>query len=188
MNTKKHTFSTIYILLIFLLISLPFITTFQDVLTNLVMQFGIYRSFQNFVVPYEMRVLTSLLNLFRLNTQAGPTYIQFLQNGREQVIYLAWNCIGWQSFILLLITFLTGLSGKYKNISKFEALLIGVLGTYLINILRLVLVVAVYYFTGLGIGVVFHDYFSNLLSIAWLFLFWWMSFKFILEPLHDPVS
>ncbi len=165
-----------------MMVLLPFITTFQDLLTRFVLYFDFYRTFQNWVVPYEMRVLAALLNFLNLPTRAGPSYIEFMREGKVEVIYLAWNCIGWQSFIFLIITLISGLSGKHTLGSKIQALFVGVLGTYLINILRLVLVVVMYYYTGRGLGVVFHDYFSNLLSITWLFIFWWIAYSFVLVP------
>ncbi len=181
MRTDKSTFSTLFILLVVMLVFLPFITTFQDVLTRIILHFDAYRALQKLVIPHEMRILATVLNFMHLPTRAGPSYIEFLRNGRTEVIYLAWNCIGWQSFIFLFITLISGLSGKYTNISKFQAFLIGLLGTYLINIFRLTIVVVMYYFTGRGIGIVFHDYFSNLLSISWLFIFWWIAYSYVLE-------
>ncbi len=188
MNTKRETFSSLFILLVAVLVFLPFITTFQDVLTRIILHFDSYKVLQNIVVPYEMKVLAAVLNLFRLQTEAGPSYVQFIRSGKLEVIYLAWNCIGWQSFLLFFITLITGLSGAYTKFSKFQAFLVGVLGTYLINIFRFAIVVMIYYFTGRGVGTVFHDYFSNLLSILWLFVYWWIAYKYILEeknPLLD---
>lgn len=164
-----------------MLVFLPFITTFQDILTRIILHFDTYKALQSIVVPYELKVLAAVLNFLHLQTEAGPSYIQFMRDGKVEVIYLAWNCIGWQSLLFLLVTLVTGLSGKYTRMSKFQAFLVGILGIYLINIFRMTLVVVIYYFSGRGLGNVFHNYFSNLLSISWLFLFWWMAYKYILE-------
>jgi len=51
----------------------------------------------------------------------------------------------------------------------------------LVNIFRLVIVVIFYSLAGRPAGIVFHDYFSNLLIFAWLFFFWWFSYSFVLE-------
>jgi len=43
--------------------------------------------------------------------------------------------------------------------------------------------VAIYFWFGRQVGIVFHDYFSNLMTIAWLFVFWWFSYTHVLlEP------
>lgn len=182
MRSERTTISNLFIILVVMMVLLPFITTFQDILTRVVLHFDIYRAFQNLVIPYEMRVLAAVLNFLNLTTRAGPSYIEFIREGKTEVIYLAWNCIGWQSFVFLIITLISGLSGRHTLMSKLQALLLGILGTYLINVFRLVFVIVMYYFTGRGIGVVFHDYFSNLLSITWLFVFWWIAYSFVLVP------
>lgn len=178
---EKKTFSGIFILLIVMLVSLPFLTTFQDILTRIVMSFSWYKALQDFVVPYEMRVILSVLSLLHVSVAQGVNYVQ-LNRGTESIaVRLIWNCVGWQSIILFLITLLTGFSGRFTFSSKLEAFCVGILGTYLINMFRLVLVMLMYYALGKGPGIIFHDYFSSILSIAWLFVFWWISYTFILE-------
>lgn len=181
MQIRKFTYSNFVIILVVMLILLPFLTTFQDILTKLVLKFDLYDGFQNLIVPYELRVLSTILNLVGIESRAGSANIQFIKDGRPEIIFLAWNCIGWQSFVFLLVSLLTGLSGNFTRFSKIQALLLGLAGTYLVNILRLTLVVVVYYLASRQFGILFHDYFSNLLSIVWLLLFWWISFTFVLE-------
>jgi len=79
------------------------------------------------------------------------------------------------------VTLITGLSGRYTLSSKGETLAIGILGTYLINVFRLVLVVVVYFNAGRPFGIIFHDYFSNILTLGWLFFFWWFSYSYVLQ-------
>ena len=178
---SRKTFSTLFIVLCVMLILLPFINSFQDILTRIILHFRVYRVFQEMVVPHELRIMSTLINLFGVEARSGNAYIMYLKQGRPEVIFLAWNCVGWQSFLFLIVTLFSGLAGNFTKVSKFEVLLVGVLGTYLINIFRLVLVVLMYYFTGQGIGLVFHNYFSNLLSIVWLFVFWWLAYSFMLR-------
>ena len=80
------------------------------------------------------------------------------------------------------ITAFIGLQGdRYTNLSKFKAFLIGALGTFWVNILRIVLVIFVAYNFGQLTATVVHDYGSLLAVIGWLFLFWWFSYTFVLE-------
>ena len=181
MKLHKFTYSNFFIILVVMLIMLPFLTTFQDVLTRLVLHFDAYQTMQNLIVPYELRILTTILNLVHITSRSGPGYVEFMKNGRLEVIFLAWNCIGWQSFVFLLVSLVSGLSGNFTKRSKIEAFVIGILGTHLVNILRLTLVVAVYFLVERKYGIIFHDYFSNVLSILWLLIFWWISFSFVLE-------
>jgi len=187
LSESKKTMSKIIILAVLVLIILPFWTTFQDLLTKLIMRIEVYKSIQNVIVPYELKVIGTILSIAGLPIRVGNAYIEWTKiSGGNEVIYLAWNCVGWQTLVLFVITLMTGLSGKHTVGSKGETLLIGILGTYLINIVRLVLVVVVYFVVGRPFGIVFHDYFSNLLTLAWLFFFWYFSYSFVLEPKVEP--
>jgi len=178
----KRVLIRVLILAVLVLVFLPFWTSLQDALTRFVMKIELYKGLQDVIVPYELRVIGTLLTLGGLPIRVGNAYIEWTKtSGGNEVIYLAWNCIGWQTLVLFIVTLITGLSGKHSIFSKLETLVIGVLGTYLVNILRLSLVVVVYFIVGRPIGIVFHDYFSNLFTLGWLFFFWWFSYNFVLE-------
>lgn len=169
------------------LVVLPFWTTFQDVLTRVVMGVGWYKSIQSAIVPYELRVVGSVLTLMGLPIRVGQAYLEWSKaGGSTEVIYLQWNCVGWQTVVLFGVTLVSGLAGRYSLPSKLQTLAIGLLGTYLVNLLRLALVVVVYFLVGRPLGVVFHDYFSNLMTLVWLFGFWWFAHKSVLDA--RPVS
>lgn len=179
----RPTFYTLLIILALLLATTPFLLTLTDFFTRLIMGVGAYRVIQDWVVPYELRIMTFLLNLVGITAAAGKSFVELELAGKREVIYLAWNCIGWQSLALLGISFVSGFAGNHTLLSKFEAFLIGFLGTYLINIFRITFVVAVYHFVGrTSFGIVFHDYFSNLLFIGWLIFFWAFAYGYVLEP------
>ena len=185
----KKVMVKILILLVLVLTILPFWTAFQDLLTQLIMRIEVYKSLQNVIVPYELKVIGTILSIAGLSVRVGNAYIEWTKaGGGNEVIYLAWNCIGWQTLVLFVITLITGLSGNHTLVSKGETLVIGFLGTYLINITRLILVVIVYFAVGRPFGIVFHDYFSNLLTLGWLFFFWWFSYSFILEESKSDLS
>lgn len=78
-------------------------------------------------------------------------------------------------------TVFTGLSGAHTKLSKIEALTIGVLGVFILNVFRLTTVVLVYQVFGRLVGIIYHDYFTTLLVIGFLFLFWGFSYGFVLE-------
>ncbi len=182
---SRRTFSTLFIVLCLMLVLLPFIYSAQDILTRTVLHFKFYRIVQDIIVPHELKIMAAIINGLGIESKSGNAYIMYLKNGRPEVIFLAWNCVGWQSFLFLIVTIFYSLSGGFKKLSTAETFLIGVLGTYLVNIFRLVLVVIMYYFTGNGIVLVFHNYFSNLLSITWLFVFWWLAYTYVLQAREE---
>ena len=182
-SLSKKTLTRVLLLACLVLLILPFWVSFQDILTRGVLRVGWYKAIQDTIVPYELRVVGSLLLVLGFPVRMGAAYVEWTKpSGGNEVIYLIWNCVGWQTLILFVITLITGLSGKHTWMSKLEALLIGIMGTYLINILRLIAVIVVYFWVGRTIGQVFHDYFSNLFSSSWLIGFWWFSYRFVLDP------
>jgi exosortase/archaeosortase family protein len=158
---------------------LPFVTTFNEFLTRLVERSSLYRLIQAYVVPYEVMLIRTVISCFGIETLPGT--ITLLRNGSTQDIFLSWNCLGWQSFIILLISLRTGLQGRFTLFSVLQVVILGVCGTLLLNILRISGVIILLYYFGRTPSAVFHDYFGVFLSILWLFFFWWFSYRFILE-------
>lgn len=178
--SEKSTFKTLFLVLAVILLILPFITTFNEFLTSVVMKIRFYRIIQDFIVPYQVKMITSVLRLFGVTAYPGLVTISF---GRAigQSVEISWNCIGWQSIVLLAISLFTGLQGPYKIATKIQTVIIGFIGTFLINIIRITIVILITYHVGKVAGMIFHDYFSTIMIIAWLFFFWWFSYNFVLE-------
>jgi exosortase/archaeosortase family protein len=174
---EKRTFAIIFALLAVFLAVLPFLVSFNEVLTHLVERLRLYMWVQERIVPLEVKMVGVLVS---------PLGINFLahQNGMTvNGIYagMTWNCIGWQSLLLLMITLVVGLRGNYTLISKMETVLIGLLGTFLVNMARLVFIVILLAYSRPLFAVVYHDYLAAIVTILWLFGFWWFSYSFVLE-------
>lgn len=174
---QKRTFTLIFSLLAVFLAVLPFLVTFNEALTHLVEKLRLYMWVQEQIVPLEVKmvgVLVSPLGINYLAHQNGMTV-----NG----IYagMTWNCIGWQSLLLLIITLGVGLRGNYTLVSKIEAVLIGFLGTFLVNLTRLVFVTLLLAYARPLFAIVYHDYLAAIVTILWLFGFWWFSYSYVLE-------
>ena len=174
---EKRTFAIIFALLAVFLAVLPFLVTFNEALTHLVEKLRLYMWVQERIVPLEVKmvgVLVSPLGINYLAHQNGMTV-----NG----IYagMTWNCIGWQSLILFGITLLVGLQGNFRKSSKIECLVIGILGTILVNLLRLAAITFLIFNFNAIPATILHDYLSAFILILWLFWFWWFSYSYVLE-------
>lgn len=192
MNRKK-TFKNIFLILVFVLITMPFFAAFNQILTNLVMQIDGYRFIQDYIVPWEVRMAGVLLLPFGFDPSVAGEYLAIggikshpgfgEQAGHSKMlIEIAWNCIGWQSLLFFVITAWVGLQGDtYTNISKFKAFVIGLLGTFLVNLLRIAMVVIIAFYFGQKVSVYFHDYVSTIITIGWLLYFWRLSYAYVLE-------
>lgn len=181
LHRTRNIFSLLFIVLVFLLIFLPFITTFNDILTRFMLQFGWYRKIESLIVPAEIKTIVATLRLINVEAIGSATTLSVAVNGSWQKVLISWNCVGWQSIILLVLTFAIGFQGNYKRISKIEAITIGILGTALVNIIRIVLVVLIFKFVGYLPAIIFHNYIANISIIAWLFFYWWFVYSFVLE-------
>lgn len=177
--SAKKTFTSLFLLLAVILMILPFATAFNELLTRVVEDSSAYRPIQRIFVPYMSRLIVGVLS-FLPGLEIGVFPYGVMVNGVD--VRITWNCLGWQSFLLFFVSLLVGLRGSYTRISKGETVLFGILGTFLVNLFRLVFTAAlVGWWRGLFV-ILFHNYFSTLITIAWLFFFWWFSYSFVLDP------
>lgn len=168
------------------LLVLPFITSFNELLTALVLQSQAYLAIQDFVVPFEGKMVGVVLQyLFGLPTVTSGSSLIVLGD-RSLRVYINWNCIGWQSLVLFSITLWTGLRGPYTAKSKGICVLAGIEGTILMNLLRIASVVLVAVYVGYMPALIFHDYGGTILVVLWLVLFWNLAFRHVLKRPDNP--
>lgn len=188
MKNTKRIFIIIFILLAVMLVILPFLTTFSDFLTQLFLRFGFYRWIQQLIVPMETRTIAGFLQLLGYKTQAAPNTVGIFRHGAWETVTITWNCIGWQSLILMAITLVVGLQGQYTRLSKIECAVIGILGVVIVNLLRIIVITLLIFNFNQIPATVLHDYFSIFILVIWLFFFWWYSYSYILEESKEPVQ
>lgn len=169
-----------------MLLLLPFVTTFDEFLTAVTKQFGLVHPLLSLAEP-EARAVVGILGFLGVKAQAagGELYV-WDSTGQRQAILISTTCIGWQSLILLGLSCLVGLRGSFSREAKLQALLIGVLGTILVNLLRMTVVCLVAADFGFWPAVMVHDYGGTLLIVVWLFVFWSFAHRWVLaeQPLR----
>jgi exosortase/archaeosortase family protein len=154
------------------LMLLPLVTTFDDFLTSWALRLGANNPLQSFV-PVEARMVVSLLGLIGVRAAAsGSDIVVWDGSGSMHTLFISWNCIGWQSLILLGMTFFSGLRSRQQVGSKLQVIVIGVCGTMLLNLARGAMVAALEATWGHLPALIFHDYGGTILVIGWLFVFW----------------
>jgi len=162
-----------------LLLLLPFVTTFDDVLTRGAMWLGLDRAMQ-WMVPSEVRMVVGLLALVGIPASAYHSELILGGSGYSQPLFVSWNCIGWQSLVLLGLSLTTGLRGGLPLQARAQVILIGLLGTIMLNLARLALVGLLAATAGYVVAVLFHDYGGTLMTVAWLFAFWSFAYRHLL--------
>lgn len=180
-QAERPTYQLLVVAAAVIFLVLPLVTTFNEFLTSVVMRLGLDRILQ-WVVPVETRMVAALLRPLGIQVGASDTSVYLATRSRSTIIYIAWNCVGWQSFILFAITLLTGLQGPYTLRSKIESVVLGFLGTFLVNLLRIASVCVVALCFGQLPAIIYHDYGGTIIILLWLFAFWYFTYNYVLEP------
>jgi exosortase/archaeosortase family protein len=166
-----------------LLVVLPFVSTFDDLLTQIGMRVGIAAPLQ-VIVPLEVRVTVGVLSLFGIHAgAAGNQLVVWNSSGAPQTLFISWNCVGWQSLILLGLSLVVGLRGQMTLATRIEVIVFGVVGTILVNVARITVVCLLAALAGYLPAVLFHDYGGTLLLVGWLFTFWVIAYRWLVP---DP--
>jgi exosortase/archaeosortase family protein len=171
-----------------LLMVLPLVTTFNDLLTAWAMQLGANTPLQA-IVPAESRMVVSLLGLAGIRAAASGSHLVVWDgSGSMHVLFISWNCIGWQSLILFGVSLMSGLRGGHSFESRAQVVCIGVAGTMLLNLLRVAAVAAIAATIGVGPAVLFHDYGGTILFVGYLFAFWAFAQRWVLDAGPVPLE
>ena len=134
-------------------------------------------------------MVVGLLGLAGIRAAASGSHLVVWDGaGAMHTLFISWNCIGWQSLVLLGVSLITGLRGRHPIEARVQVVVIGVAGTMLLNLLRVTAVAGVAATIGVTPAILFHDYGGTLLVIAYLFLFWTFVQRWILASttLDEP--
>jgi exosortase/archaeosortase family protein len=166
-----------------LLVILPFVTSFDDLLTAGAQWLGIAAPLQS-VAPIEARMVVALVNLVGVHAgAAGSQLVVWNGAGQPETLFISWNCVGWQSLLLLTLSLLSGLRGHYSLGARIQAIMLGLSGTLCVSLVRIAVVCLLAAGLGRVPAILFHDYGGTLLTLVWLFTFWALAYRWILpEP------
>jgi len=163
-----------------LLMVLPLVTTFDELLTAWAMRLGADSPLQA-IVPAESRMVVGMLGLVGVHAAASGSHLVVWDTaGSMHTLFISWNCIGWQSLILFGVSLLTGLRGAPSLEARVQVVVTGFAGTMLLNLVRVSLVALIAATVGVTPAVFFHDYGGTLLFVAFLFVFWAFAQRWIL--------
>ena len=173
-----------------ILLALPFVTTYNDLLTTWAMRLGVAQPMQS-VSPFEARMVVVVLRLVGMHAAAaGSQLVVWSPGGSAINLFISWNCIGWQSLLLLGVSLAVGLRGGISKEAGVLVIAVGLLGTVLVNLLRVTLVCVLAAVAGRTPALIFHDYGGTLMTVAWLFVFWMAAQRWLLVelPSHETES
>lgn len=147
--------------------------------------YGLFRPFQLVTLP-TAALAAGFLEIigYRFSfsylpgASSTPTIRLYTPPNAEGVSYsvgnvgIAWPCAGVHS--LFLYTLIALLLFKRSEITRFRKLMyfvIGAIGTYLFNILRIVTYFVILYDNGKEVAQTFHDVYGELYSVIWILLY-----------------
>jgi exosortase/archaeosortase family protein len=137
------------------------------------------------MVPAESRMVVSLLGLVGIHAAASRSDLVVWDGaGSMHTLFISWNCIGWQSLILFGVSLISGLRGGHSFESRAQVVCIGVAGTMLLNLLRVSAVAAIAATLGVTPAILFHDYGGTILFVGFLFAFWSVAQRWVLDARH----
>jgi exosortase/archaeosortase family protein len=167
-----------------IVLALPFVTSYDDLLTATGIRLGIAGPLQS-VSPIEARMVVALLQLVGVRAAAAGSELVVWGPGGPTNLFISWNCIGWQSLVLLALSLVAGLRGGSREAAA-QVIAIGFLGTLLVNVLRVTAVCVLAATVGRWPAVLFHDYAGTLITIGWLFAFWGAVQRWLLADRFGP--
>lgn len=163
--------------------TLPHIQAANELMTNLALRTGAYSFIERSIVPSMTRVVASiLLNVFGVRTSFSGGSIFVFTETLPYELNLSWNCVGWQSLVLLTFTLATILQRGHSRGSKLKTAIIGLQGVLFVNLLRIVVSALLLLKMGYGPAIAFHDNLGLVLTLAWFMTFWIIANAYILEP------
>jgi thaumarchaeosortase len=142
--------------------------------------FGVFKPLQELALPTSATAAAlfdalgysvSMNYPIRLGESLLPG-LTVTMGGRTASVSIAWACAGVQSlflYVLIMAVFLKRTSiSAYRKLSFF---IIGLFGTFFVNVLRIFSIVVIMIQQGNEAGMVFHNTYGELYSFVWIFLF-----------------
>ena len=142
--------------------------------------FGVFKPLQAFALPTSATA-AALFDLLGYSVRlAFPAYgaesalpnLTVVMGGKTVSVSIAWACAGVQSLLLYVLIILVFF--KKADISPFRKLayfVIGLFGTFFVNVLRIFSIVLIMLNSGNDAGMVFHNTYGEIYSVVWIFLF-----------------
>ena len=140
--------------------------------------------------------VTGFLNILGVPASVDWLDINFVtQRGDSVTVYISTACSGIYSFAIFASAFLAFVFTEYNRIDRRVGLLmvLGIFTAYVANILRMVVIVMVGYYTytpeeGLRAMLVAHSNAGWIIFLIWIGLFWFLMYRFLIrrkEPVED---
>ena len=158
------------------LLTLPLVLSLNDLLAAVASATGFDRLVSP-LVPFETAAVGDALKGLGLPAGSNGGSVWLGAGFFPVTAVVDWNCAGWQGFALFGVTSVIGLQELRTNRSRGLVVLAGLGGVFIVNVLRILAVVLLGYFTGYPSALLFHDYGGAIMTLMFLFAFWSLVLK-----------
>lgn len=158
---------------------------FYNVVTSIVLHSGFFHSIQKLISPPEVRAIVFILQLLHIKASGSQSAISIIKEGQWQNFAIGWNCTGWQSLLILLISFIVLLQYKIIVYRKVFIILTGLIWMFMVNISRISLEIVLFHKAGLKPAIIFHDYFATLFIFIMFAIFWLIIYRSMLKSQEE---
>jgi thaumarchaeosortase len=145
-----------------------------------IVPWGIFRPLQAFALP-TAAVSAAFLDLMGYAVRlVFPVYsvesnlpsLTVTLGGNSATVAIAWACAGVQSILLyLVIIFVFFKKAEISAFRKLAYFVIGLFGTFFVNVLRVTSILLIMLNSGTAAGEVFHNTYGEMYSVIWILLF-----------------
>lgn len=185
MNNQKSVFKIAFIYFAIIMILLPPFAAINSFMTHSLDRSGWYKPIQKYIVPFQARLVAITIRPLGIDSKVVENNkiasFFMLKDGGAIPVDLSWNCLGWQSALILIVSLFIGLSGNHSRISQIMCIAFGFFGTLLMNVFRMSLISVGIFYINVFTATIVHDYLAAFFTLIWLMIFWWFSYKYILE-------
>ena len=163
------------------LLFVPFASTFGELLTQLALATNLDAALGQWIAPAEGWLARGVLALIGLPSAAFGSVLVVGEGADAISLYIAWNCVGWQTAVLFAVSLLTGLQGAWSLRARLEVIALGLFGIVVVNVARIAIIAIVAYLFGPIPAILVHDYGSIFVTVAYLVVFWAFAYSVVLR-------
>jgi exosortase/archaeosortase family protein len=185
---RKKLLLLIPFILVLCIIAIYFFNSLNAIAVHVVSYTGIYRIIEQVVIPLEVQSTLFMLRILDIKATGAGSVISVIHGSKWQDFIVTWNCTGWQSLVMLLISFITLIQFKGIFLKKAAIIFTGIIWMYFVNIIRITLQIGIFHKAGFAPAFVFHDYFAKTYLILMFCIFWIAVYNFVLKGEAQNIS
>jgi exosortase/archaeosortase family protein len=141
---------------------------------SVVIAFYGIKAIRDFKLPTAYNIMTFLLNSLAINATVDGNLVTLLQSSGSPIrLVIDAPCTGIKGMLAYgSLAILMTLDVKTTKKRKVICTIIGLIGTFVINILRLFVIFLAFNYLGTEVGKAFHVHLGYRLLIIWIIIFW----------------